>query len=206
MAAVVTVCCSPLMQIWDTAGQERFQSLGVAFYRGADCCVLVYDVNVKRSFNTLSTWHDEFLNQVNHFCLVLSLSLPDTQKIADKISSLISTAKRHFISSCIVIRLQLLIKCSLCHRNKASDDCQIIYNQVDQVHFSLYGGSCFYVQNQTQISLLKLVFHQSTCLVQQLNCRTLYYVFVLLLMTIVYCINRSTLTSPFSILGKPIRS
>ena len=28
-------------QIWDTAGQERFQSLGVAFYRGADCCVLV---------------------------------------------------------------------------------------------------------------------------------------------------------------------
>ena len=24
------------MQIWDTAGQERFQSLGVAFYRGAD--------------------------------------------------------------------------------------------------------------------------------------------------------------------------
>lgn len=28
------------MQIWDTAGQERFQSLGVAFYRGADCCVL----------------------------------------------------------------------------------------------------------------------------------------------------------------------
>lgn len=32
------------MQIWDTAGQERFQSLGVAFYRGADCCVLCYDV------------------------------------------------------------------------------------------------------------------------------------------------------------------
>ncbi|GFP93325.1 RAS-related protein rab7 [Phtheirospermum japonicum] len=34
------------LQIWDTAGQERFQSLGVAFYRGADCCILVYDVNV----------------------------------------------------------------------------------------------------------------------------------------------------------------
>jgi GTPase SAR1 family protein len=52
------------VQIWDTAGQERFQSLGVAFYRGADCCVLVYDVNAKRSFNTLGTWHDEFINQV----------------------------------------------------------------------------------------------------------------------------------------------
>ena len=31
------------LQIWDTAGGERFQSLGRAFYRGADCCVLVYD-------------------------------------------------------------------------------------------------------------------------------------------------------------------
>ncbi|CBI24417.3 hypothetical protein VitviT2T_008634 [Vitis vinifera] len=30
----------------DIARQERFQSLGVAFYRGADCYVLVYDVNV----------------------------------------------------------------------------------------------------------------------------------------------------------------
>ncbi|XP_028806057.1 ras-related protein Rab7-like isoform X1 [Neltuma alba] len=53
------------LQIWDTAGQERFQSLGVSFYRGADCCVLVYDVNVMRSFDTLDTWHEEFLKQAN---------------------------------------------------------------------------------------------------------------------------------------------
>jgi hypothetical protein len=32
------------MQIWDTAGQERFRSLGVTFFRGADCCVLIFDV------------------------------------------------------------------------------------------------------------------------------------------------------------------
>ncbi|KAI9838139.1 MAG: hypothetical protein M1837_002634 [Sclerophora amabilis] len=49
------------MQLWDTAGQERFQSLGVAFYRGADCCVLVYDVNNSKSFDTLDSWRDEFL-------------------------------------------------------------------------------------------------------------------------------------------------
>lgn len=41
------------VKIWDTAGQERFQSLGVAFYRGADCCVLAYDVNNSRSFESL---------------------------------------------------------------------------------------------------------------------------------------------------------
>ncbi|KAI9297303.1 vacuolar biogenesis protein [Neoconidiobolus thromboides FSU 785] len=51
------------MQIWDTAGQERFQSLGVAFYRGADCCVLCYDVNNAKSFETLDSWRDEFLIQ-----------------------------------------------------------------------------------------------------------------------------------------------
>ncbi|KAF9581929.1 hypothetical protein BGW38_000875 [Lunasporangiospora selenospora] len=53
------------MQIWDTAGQERFQSLGVAFYRGADCCVLVYDVNNAKSFETLESWRDEFLIQAS---------------------------------------------------------------------------------------------------------------------------------------------
>uniref|UniRef100_A0A8C5N147 Rab7 n=1 Tax=Leptobrachium leishanense TaxID=445787 RepID=A0A8C5N147_9ANUR len=52
------------MQIWDTAGQERFQSLGVAFYRGADCCVLVFDVTAPNTFKTLDSWRDEFLIQV----------------------------------------------------------------------------------------------------------------------------------------------
>ncbi|TNN07501.1 Ras-related protein isoform 1 [Schistosoma japonicum] len=51
------------MQIWDTAGQERFQSLGVAFYRGADCCVLVYDVSMTSTFKTLDSWRNEFLVQ-----------------------------------------------------------------------------------------------------------------------------------------------
>lgn len=53
------------LQIWDTAGQERFQSLSAAFYRGADCCVLVYDVNVLKSFQTLDDWHDELLKQAD---------------------------------------------------------------------------------------------------------------------------------------------
>lgn len=53
------------MQIWDTAGQERFQSLGVAFYRGADCCVLTFDVTNNKSFDTLESWRDEFLIQAN---------------------------------------------------------------------------------------------------------------------------------------------
>lgn len=54
------------LQIWDTAGQERFQSLGSAFYRGADCCVLVFDVNNAKSFDDLDNWRDEFIIQVRH--------------------------------------------------------------------------------------------------------------------------------------------
>ncbi|AQK94769.1 Ras-related protein RABG3f [Zea mays] len=53
------------LAIWDTAGQERFQSLGVAFYRGADCCVLVYDVNSMKSFDNLHNWREEFLIQAS---------------------------------------------------------------------------------------------------------------------------------------------
>lgn len=62
------------VQIWDTAGQERFQSLGVAFYRGADCCVLVYDVNSMKSFENLNNWREEFLIQVFLLCLLLLIA------------------------------------------------------------------------------------------------------------------------------------
>ena len=50
---------------WTCSGQERFQSLGVAFYRGADCCVLVYDVTSAQSFKNLESWRDEFLIQAS---------------------------------------------------------------------------------------------------------------------------------------------
>ncbi|GKY94542.1 hypothetical protein MPSEU_000419900 [Mayamaea pseudoterrestris] len=52
-----------ILQIWDTAGQERFQSLGVAFYRGADAAMLVYDVTDVASLDNLTRWKTEFLQQ-----------------------------------------------------------------------------------------------------------------------------------------------
>jgi len=53
------------LQIWDTAGQERFQSLGVAFYRGSDVCVIVFDVNSVKSFENVGNWMEEFLAQAS---------------------------------------------------------------------------------------------------------------------------------------------
>lgn len=51
------------LQIWDTAGTERFQSLGPLLYRGAHCCMLVFDVTSKASFSALDVWRKEFLFQ-----------------------------------------------------------------------------------------------------------------------------------------------
>lgn len=39
--------------------------MGVAFYRGADCCVLVFDVTAPNTFKTLDSWRDEFLIQAS---------------------------------------------------------------------------------------------------------------------------------------------
>jgi Ras-related protein Rab-7A len=52
------------LQIWDTAGQERFQSLGPTFYRGTDCCILVYDITRPPSFENITKWRSEFSTQL----------------------------------------------------------------------------------------------------------------------------------------------
>lgn len=36
----------------------------MAFYRGAEACVLVYDITNPKSFEQLDSWREEFLHQV----------------------------------------------------------------------------------------------------------------------------------------------
>ena len=54
-----------VLQIWDTAGQERFQSLSYSYYRGADCCGLVYDVTNPETFEKISQWKEMFLKNLD---------------------------------------------------------------------------------------------------------------------------------------------
>ena len=56
-----TLCVSFLCLIFV---KERFQSLGVAFYRGSDACILVYDVTNINTFKHLDVWLNEFKNQL----------------------------------------------------------------------------------------------------------------------------------------------
>ena len=54
---------SVTLQLWDTAGQERYQSLGTAFYRGAEACILVFDLTSYESFDHLESWKHNFLEK-----------------------------------------------------------------------------------------------------------------------------------------------
>eukprot|EP00005_Dracoamoeba_jomungandri_P005641 CAMPEP_0174262000 /NCGR_PEP_ID=MMETSP0439-20130205/12716_1 /TAXON_ID=0 /ORGANISM="Stereomyxa ramosa, Strain Chinc5" /LENGTH=214 /DNA_ID=CAMNT_0015346627 /DNA_START=137 /DNA_END=781 /DNA_ORIENTATION=- len=43
-------------EMWDTAGQERFHSLAPLYFRGAQICVVVYDITEKESFTGAIRW------------------------------------------------------------------------------------------------------------------------------------------------------
>ena len=39
--------------------------MGNAFYRGADACILVYDITDENSFKEIDSWRRKFINQAN---------------------------------------------------------------------------------------------------------------------------------------------
>jgi Ras-related protein Rab-7A len=49
------------LQIWDTSGQERFNSISLAFYRGTDVVVLVYDITNYESVLSIRDWFTRFM-------------------------------------------------------------------------------------------------------------------------------------------------
>jgi len=53
------------MQMWDTAGQEKHASIGFAFYRGSNTCILTFDVCSEESFNRLDFWKKNFLDKAS---------------------------------------------------------------------------------------------------------------------------------------------
>jgi small GTP-binding protein len=53
---LLTPCCSYPLQLWDTAGQERFRTIAVAYFRGANAIMLVFDLTVRGSFLAVESW------------------------------------------------------------------------------------------------------------------------------------------------------
>ena len=52
-------------RISDTAGQEKFRSLGKKYYNSADCCLLVYDITSKISFEEIKKF---YIKEINENC------------------------------------------------------------------------------------------------------------------------------------------
>jgi len=44
------------IRVWDTAGQERFRTLSTSYFRKAQGAVMVYDVQDRPSFESISRW------------------------------------------------------------------------------------------------------------------------------------------------------
>ena len=53
------------IQILDTAGQERFKAINTSYYREADCCLLVYDISERKSFDDIKNY---FLEKIKDNC------------------------------------------------------------------------------------------------------------------------------------------
>ena len=62
------------LRILDTVGQEQFNSLYENYYKQADCCLLVYDITSKESFNILKNYYiDKIKEKCNRDIKVILL-------------------------------------------------------------------------------------------------------------------------------------
>ena len=50
------------LQIWDTAGQERFHSITKNIYRGVNGVLFIYDVTMRKTFNSIKNWIKDTAN------------------------------------------------------------------------------------------------------------------------------------------------
>ena len=72
----------------DTAGQERYNSISENYYKQADCCLLVYDITSRDSFNRIENY---FVPKIKENCnknlkVVLlgnKIDLKDRRKVKD---------------------------------------------------------------------------------------------------------------------------
>ena len=77
------------MRLLDTAGQELFNVINESYYRQADCCLLVYDITSRDSFNRVK---DYYIKKIKKDCknilkVVLlgnKADLKDNRKVSDK--------------------------------------------------------------------------------------------------------------------------
>ena len=76
------------LRLLDTAGQERFNCINESYYKQADCCLLVYDITNKDSFEGVKNYYvpkiKEYCNQILKVVLLGNKAdLKDQRQVED---------------------------------------------------------------------------------------------------------------------------
>ena len=73
------------VDFWDTAGQERFKSLHPSYYHLAKCCILVFDVTRKTTYQHLSEWFKEMRAQCEDIpCILVANKIDIDPRVTGK--------------------------------------------------------------------------------------------------------------------------
>ena len=89
-----------ILQIWDLSGQQAFKAIRPQFYKRSDGSILVFDVTRKKSFDHLTLWLEELLEQTGQIPVVLVGNKIDLkEKCAEVISSQEAQAFANHIST-----------------------------------------------------------------------------------------------------------
>lgn len=59
------------VDFWDTAGQEAFNRMHPSYYYRSHCCILVFDVTRKITYQHLSDWYKELREHCENIPCVL---------------------------------------------------------------------------------------------------------------------------------------
>ena len=61
------------VRIMDTCGQERFDAINNSYYKDADCCLLVYDITSRKSFEKLKYYISQLKENAKYIKKVILL-------------------------------------------------------------------------------------------------------------------------------------
>ena len=61
------------LDIWDTTGQEKYHSITNLFIKGSDIIILVYSINSKPSFDSLTFWYNSVKEKIEKENYILAI-------------------------------------------------------------------------------------------------------------------------------------
>ena len=59
------------IDLWDTAGQEQYSKLHPSYYFAADCCIMVFDVTRKSTYDNVKKWYKAMREQCGDIPTIL---------------------------------------------------------------------------------------------------------------------------------------